>query len=127
MNESDRGNKDESQPTKGLPILFDFRYRSLYCHDVREVLGRRDSLAVSQDTGGCSLKLNSQSQKLVTMPGLMKRLSKSAGDLSPCRKKSRSNSDEEFQLEEREVDTSVRTELRRVSSQYKQEQIKLIH
>ena len=49
------------------------------------------------------------------MPGLMKRLSKSAGDLSPCRKKTRSNSDEEFQLEEREV--SVRAELRKVSSQ----------
>ena len=44
------------------------------------------------------------------MPGLMKRLSKSAGDLSPCRKKTRSNSyeDEEDQLEDQETARDIR-------------------
>lgn len=30
------------------------------------------------------------------MPGLMKRLSKSAGDISPCKRKTRSNSFDEY-------------------------------
>jgi len=34
-----------------------------------------------------------------TMPGLMKRLSKSAGDISPCKRKTRSNSFDEYQDE----------------------------
>ena len=34
------------------------------------------------------------------MPGLMKRLSKSAGDISPCKRKTRSNSFEEYPEED---------------------------
>ena len=33
------------------------------------------------------------------MPGLMKRLSRSAGDLSPCKRRARSNSCDEEELE----------------------------
>ena len=52
------------------------------------------------------------------MPGLMKRLSKSAGDLSPCKKKTRSNSYEEYQLEPQEpISYQARTDIRQVSSQ----------
>ena len=47
----------------------------------------------------------------VRMPkGLMKRLSKSATDLSPCKKKTRSNSDDE-ELEDRSQSESARTDV----------------
>ena len=51
------------------------------------------------------------------MPGLMKRLSKSAGDLSPCRKKTRSNSyeDEEDQLEDQDGTSETARDIREAS------------
>ena len=73
----------------------------------------------SAPSAAASLKLRSRRQQLVTMPGLIKRLSKSAGDLSPCRKKSRSNSDEEFQLEEREVSLQQSRYIQINSNMYK--------
>ena len=44
------------------------------------------------------------------MPGLMKRLSKSAGDISPCKRKTRSNSFDEQQDDEVEDDTEAQYE-----------------
>ena len=48
------------------------------------------------------------------MPGLMKRLSKSAGDISPCKRKTRSNSFDEYQdeLEQESPLEKCRTDVR---------------
>ena len=48
------------------------------------------------------------------MPGLMKRLSKSAGDISPCMRKTRSNSFEEYQneVEQESPSEKCRTDVR---------------
>ena len=61
------------------------------------------------------------------MPGLMKRLSKSAGDLSPCKKKTRSNSYDEYELEEQEaISEAAGIDIRQGSSQQREE-ISLFH
>lgn len=44
------------------------------------------------------------------MPGLMKRLSKSAGDISPCKRKTRSNSFDEYPDEDLGCDAAVASE-----------------
>ena len=41
------------------------------------------------------------------MPGLMKRLSKSAGDISPCKRKTRSNSFDEYPDEDLDRDAAA--------------------
>ena len=44
------------------------------------------------------------------MPGLIKRLSKSAGDISPCKRKTRSNSFDEYPDEDLGCDAAVASE-----------------
>ena len=52
------------------------------------------------------------------MPGLMKRLSKSAGDISPCKRKTRSNSFDEHQDEEVDDDTEAQHERAKTDIRY---------
>ena len=90
--------------------------------NVRKVLGKFSGNETTTKVTVQLLRMfirrnRSESREVVTtqtMPGLMKRLSKSAGDLSPCRKKTRSNSYED-PLEDQEASETARIDIREAS------------